>query len=223
MRSSSVVLSVCTSLSLCLMAAPVAAQYVPETAPKRFEITPVAGYMWGGSIDTRPGSSLPVGSLRFNDSFTYGAIISFLAAMGSAVELSYQRQDTQIQFEPAAGGSLTTLGDFAVNYIQFGGRQEFGHSEKIRPFVSGSLGVGIFDPGEESLGSDTRFSWSIGGGLKYTLANGKFGIRSDIKLWSTPIPSGEVGVWCGFYSCVAAEGTDWVTQGQWSGGLVFAF
>jgi hypothetical protein len=222
MRSLSVVFSACASLGLWLTAAPVEAQLVESTA-KRFEITPVAGYMWGGSIDTRPGSSLPAGSLKFNDSFAYGAIVSFLAAMGSAVELIYQRQDTDIQFDPAAGGAVATLGDFAVNYIQLGGRQEFGHSEKIHPFVSGSLGIGIFDPGEPSLGSDTRFSWSIGGGLKYTLASGKLGIRSDIKLWSTPIPSGEIGVWCGFYSCVAAEGTDWVTQGQWTGGLVFAF
>ena len=55
------------------------------------------------------------------------------------------------------------------------------------------------------------------------LSSGRVGLRSDIKCWSTPVPSGEIGVWCGFYACVASEGTDWISQGQWSGGLVFTF
>jgi len=221
MRSSSVVLSVSTGLALCL-AAPVEAQ-LTEVRDKRFEITPFAGYQWGGSIDTHAGGSLPAGDLRLKDSFAWGAVVSFLAAMGSAIELTYLRQDTDIEFDPAAGGTKTNLGGFAVNYLQFGGRQEFGHSVQFRPFIDGSLGIGILDPGAEQLGSSTRFSWSIGGGARYLFASERAGIRADIKLWSTPVPSGEIGVWCGFYSCVAAEGTDWITQGQLSGGLTFLF
>jgi hypothetical protein len=204
------------------MAAPVKAQLV-DVEPKRFEITPVAGYQWGGSFETNSGGALGQGELRLLDSFAWGAILSFLAQTGSAVELIYHRQDTDIEFDPAGGGSNTNLGGFSVNYIQLGGRQQFGHSPQFHPFVSGSLGIGILDPKEGDLDSSTRFSWSLGGGAKYTLANGRVGIRSDIKLWSTPVPSGEIGVWCGFYACVAAEGTDWITQGQVSGGLVFLF
>jgi opacity protein-like surface antigen len=222
MRPSSLVLSISAGLALGLAAAPVEAQYAEES-PKRFEITPVAGYQWGGAIDTRSGSALPDGSLRLKDSFAWGAIVSFLAGMGSAVELTYLRQDTDIEFDPAGGGSNTNLGGFAVNYLQLGGRQEFGHGVQFRPFISGSLGIGIFDPEGGDLGSSTRFSWSLGGGAKYMFASQRAGIRTDIKLWSTPVPSGEVGVWCGFYACVAAEGTDWVTQGQLTGGLVLTF
>jgi hypothetical protein len=223
MRPSSVFLSVCAGLGLCLAAAPVQAQ-LTEVSEKRFEITPVAGYQWGGSFDTGAGQGLPAGTLRLTDSFAWGAIVSFLAAMGSAVELTYLRQDTDIEFDPvAAGSNLTLPGGFAVNYLQLGGRQEFGHSEKLRPFIDGSLGIGIMDPKAPELGSSTRFSWSLGGGAKYLFASQRAGIRADIKLWSTPVPSGEIGVWCGFYSCVASEGTAWVTQGQLSGGLVFLF
>jgi opacity protein-like surface antigen len=222
MRPSSLVLSVCAGLALGLAAAPAEAQ-LQEVSEKRFEITPFAGYQWGGAIDTRPGSSLPEGSLRLTDSFAWGAVVSFLARMGSAVELTYLRQDTDIEFDPAGGGSNTNLGGFAVNYLQIGGRQEFGQGVQFRPFISGSLGIGIFDPGEGDLDASTRFSWSLGGGAKYMFASQRAGIRTDIKLWATPVPSGEVGVWCGFYACVAAEGTDWVTQGQLTGGLVLTF
>lgn len=223
MRPSSVVLSVCAGLGLGLAAAPVEAQLTEVPVHKRFEITPYAGYQWGGSIDTRAGTGLPAGQLQLKDSFAWGAIVSFLASMGSAVELTYLRQDTDIEFDPAAGGIPLDLGGFATNYIQIGGRQEFGHGVQFRPFISGSLGIGILDPQEGNLDSSTRFSWSFGGGAKYMFGSGNAGIRTDIKLWSTPVPSGEIGVWCGFYACVAGEGTDWITQGQVSGGLVLAF
>ena len=222
MRPSSVVLSVCTALGLGLAAAPAEAQ-LEVSEPKRFEITPVGGYQWGGNFEVGAGSGLPAGTMRLKESFAWGAIVSFLAQMGSAVELIYHRQDTDLEFDPVTGGANTNLGGFAMNYIQLGGRQQFGHSEKFHPFISGSLGVAVLDPKAESLGSSTRFSWSLGGGLNYMFSSGRAGLRSDIKLWSTPVPSGEIGVWCGFYACVASEGTDWITQGQWSGGLVIAF
>jgi hypothetical protein len=221
MRPSSVVLSVCAGLALWLTAAPVEAQ-LGEVSPKRFEITPVAGYQWGGSMDTQGGGSIPAGALRLKDSFAWGVIVSFLAHMGSAIELTYLRQDTDIEFDPVAG-SNTNLGEFAINYLQFGGRQEFGGGGPLSPFITGSLGIGILDPGASELSSSTRFSWSIGGGAKYLFASQRVGIRTDLKLWSTPVPSGEIGVWCGFYGCFASEGTDWITQGQVSGGLVFLF
>lgn len=211
------VLSVCTCLGLGLAGAPVEAQ-LQEVSEKRFEITPFAGYQWGGSFDLDAGRSL-----HLTDSFSWGAIISFLASLGTAAELLYSRQDTDIELRDPAAPTTTLDGGFAVNYLQLGGRKEFGHSEKLRPFATLSLGIGILDPKAEELDSSTRFSWSLGGGAKYMFASQRAGLRTDIKLWVTPVPSGDYGVWCGFYACVAAEGTTWVTQGQWTAGLVLAF
>jgi opacity protein-like surface antigen len=222
-RPSTAILSVCTGLALGLAAAPAHAQLMEVSEAKRFEITPIFGYQWGGSFDTGSGGALGAGQLQLEDSYAWGGIISFLAQMGSAVELTYLRQDSDIIFDPSGGGAQIPLGGFAMNYVQIGGRQEFGHSEKLRPFIQGSLGINVLDPKDGDLGSSTRFSWSLGGGAKYMFSSGRVGIRSDIRFWSTPVPSGEIGVWCGFYACVASEGTDWITQGQVSGGLVLAF
>jgi hypothetical protein len=227
-RPSSVVWSAGVGLALWLTAAPVEAQspkmYV---APKRFEITPIAGYQWGGSLETSAGGAFyGAGDLRLKDSFAWGGILSFLAAGGSALELSYLQQATDIEFDPAGGGVATNLGGFDVHYVQIGGRQEFGKGGPFRPFISGSLGIGIFDPKPNdgtNLDSDTRFSWSVGGGAKYMFASGRAGLRTDLKLWVTPFPSGDYGIWCGYYTCTVAEGTEWVTQGQITGGLVLAF
>ena len=43
--------------------------------------------------------------------------------------------------------------------------------------------------------------------------SGRVGIRTDIRLWVTPFPSGEYATWCDFYGCFVSEGTEWVTQG----------
>ena len=228
-RPFSVVWSAGVGLALWFAAAPVEAQSpTMYVAPKRFELTPIAGWQWGGSLSTSSGTSLfGAGDLRLKDSFAWGGVLSFLATGGSALELSYLQQATDLEFDPAAGGVTTPLGGIDVHYVQIGGRQEFGRGGPFRPFISGSLGIGIFDPQpidpNANLDSDTRFSWSVGGGAKYMFASGRAGLRTDLKLWVTPFPSGDYGVWCGYYSCTVAEGTEWVTQGQITGGLVLAF
>src|SRR6478609_1863868 len=106
------------SLALLLAAAPLQAQLTEVQEPKRFELIPVAGYVWGGSYETDVSNAFPAGHLRVQPSFAWGGILSFLAHGGSAVELTYLRQDSDIHFDPATGGAETALGSFAMNYIQ---------------------------------------------------------------------------------------------------------
>ncbi|HSJ75277.1 MAG TPA: hypothetical protein VK899_03700, partial [Gemmatimonadales bacterium] len=147
--------------ALWLTAAPAAAQ-LQEVRYNRFELTPFAAWSFGGAFETNTGGALGAGELRVPDSFSWGLVVSFLAHMGSAVELLYSRQDSDIEFDPAGGGAKVPLpGGFAFNYVQIGGRQEFGHSEKLRPFITGSLGINVLDPKAEGIGSSTRFSWSV--------------------------------------------------------------
>jgi hypothetical protein len=205
-----------------LCASTVQAQLV-EVHNTRFEITPFAGYQWGGSLETDVSNALPAGELQLPGSFAWGGILSFRTSPGSAVELTYLRQDTDIEFDRATGGATTTLDEFAVNYVQLGGLYEFLTDQQFRPFLTGALGIGIFDPKNEELGSDTRFSWTVGTGAKYMFKSGRVGIRADLRLWITPFPSGDYATWCDFYGCFVAEGTEWVTQGTASGGLIFGF
>ena len=97
-----------------------------------------------------------------------------------------------------------------MNYLQIGGLYEFNYDRQFRPFINGSLGIGIFDPKTEGIGSETRFSWSVGTGAKYMFNSGRIGLRGDLRLWITPVPSGDYGTWCDFYGCFVVEGTAWV-------------
>ena len=192
----------------------------PIVAQVRAQFTPFGGYNWGGTLQTDRQGSIPSGEVTLEDSFTWGGILSFVVQEGAAVELWYLRQDNQLLFQ-SQGGATQTVGDFATNYIQLGGRWGLPLATAFQPFISASLGVAIFEPPRDLDGS-TRFSWSLGGGF-LKMVNPKFGLRTDIRWLATPVPSGEYATWCGFYGCYAAEGTEWISQGQVSGGLIIAF
>jgi len=217
-RPFALVTTVGAAFGLWLGATPLEAQLYETATRPRFEISPIVGYQWGGSFEA------DAGDLKLDDGVAWGVVLSFLAHGSSALELTYLRQDTDLRFDPVGTTPpLQQTAGFSMNYIQIGGRQEFPRG-KARPFISGSLGINVLDLKAEGFGSETRFSWSVGGGLIYMLGeSGRFGLRTDIKYWSTPVPSGDYGTWCDFYGCFVVEGTDWVGQGQASGGLVFAF
>ena len=193
----------------------------PLAAQVRAELTPFGGYNWGGSLDTDAGSGFGSGEFSLEDSFTWGGILSLNVQPGVAFEVWYLRQDNQLLFQGDGPAGSQASADFATNYIQFGGRWAIPMQAAIEPFFSASLGMAIFEPPGDIDGS-TRFSWSLGGGFR-KMFSPKMGIRTDIRWLATPVPSGDYSQWCGFYGCYVAEGTEWVSQGQVSGGLIIAF
>ena len=193
--------------------------YVP---PKRFEITPFGAYQWGGSFDTQGFSSILAGEINEQASFSWGGILSFLAAGNSAVELYYLRQDTDVDFNPNGGQKRTVGTGFSNNYVQLGVRQGLPKTEGLAPFITASMGINVLDAKDSD--SSTRFAWSLGGGAKYMVPNNpRVGFRVDIKWMVTPVPSGTYGTWCDYWGCYVTSGTDWLHQGSAGLGLVLAF
>jgi len=209
-----------TTLLASSMGSPAWAQgYVP---PKRFEITPFGSYQWGGSFDTQAGNNRLAGELTEKSSFSWGGILSFLAAGNSAVELSYLRQDTDVEFKPNTGEKKTVGTGFSNNYVQLGVRQGFAKTEGLAPFITASMGINTLDAKDSD--SSTRFAWSLGGGAKYMVPNNpRLGFRLDVKWMVTPVPSGTYGTWCDYWGCYVTSGTDWLHQGSAGLGLVLAF
>ena len=191
------------------------------TPPKRVELTPFGSYQWGGSFDTQGISNILPGEINENASFSWGGILSFLAAGNSAVELYYLRQDTNVDFDPN-GGQKRTVGDFANNYVQLGVRQGLPKTEGLAPFITASMGINVLDA--KDVDSSTRFAWSLGGGVKYMVPNNpRLGFRADVRWMVTPVPSGTYGTWCDVWGCYTTSGTDWLHQGSAGLGLVLAF
>lgn len=189
----------------------------------RVELTPFGSYQWGGSLGTDAFTTIPAGNIDQADSFSWGAILSMAASHNSAFEILYLRQDTDVSFNPVVGNTRN-LGGFANNYIQFGGRADFGNPESpMKPFFSAMIGMNVLDPKAGSLGSTTRWAWTLGAGARWKKEDSRLGARFDARWLVTPVPSGSYGGWCDYWGCYAVQGTSWVGQGQLSGGLIIGF
>lgn len=188
-----------------------------------FEITPFAGYVWGGGFNTNAINTLPSGRVTLNGGFGWGAEVGWSPNGAGWVEATYLRQDTKLNFQPSGSSQREEVGDFATNYIHIGGRYEFGR--QFRPFINGGMGLVVYDPKFGNLGTNTQFSMSVGGGFRYMMGEAqRFGVRANIRGWFGFVPNGTVQVWCDWWGfCAATQGTSTVSQGEVSGGVVFTF
>jgi hypothetical protein len=210
-------------VTLAATAAPVAAQRYGELDEPVFprgrtlEITPMVGYSLGGAASDSAGNRIELAN-----GISYGGAISFLVRSRGHVELIYLRQPTTVNYQPL-GGPVSALFPASVNYIQFGGEEELGSNERVAPFAMGSVGMTIFDPDTTGIGSETRFSMGVGGGLKAMLDKAeRLGLRLQGRVWLNFFNSGGQ-VFCGGLGCVATIEGGVITQWDFSGGVVFAF
>ena len=214
-----------SGLSIAVLAAALSlpsATHAQSRPTPRFELTPFGGYQWGGSFDTDASLNISAGELSEQSSFSWGTIASFTARPGSSVELLYLRQDTKVDFDPDRE-EKREVGDFANNYILIGLRQDLNTPGALRPFFTTMLGMNVLDPDAGDAGTSTRFAWSLGGGARYMAANGRVGMRLDLRWLVTPVPSGDYGSWCSYWGCYAVEETAWLHQGQVGAGIILAF
>ena len=210
--------------------APAAAQ-IPTSS---FEITPLAGYLWGGGFQTPANGGIEAGKISLEPSVAWGAEVGYTPNGSTWFELTYLHQSTDATFKqldggcPLLGGTCTA--PFSTNYIHAGARWEFAR-KNIKPFIGGGLGVTIFDPAATSngvdLGSSTDFSISGEVGARYMFGkkveDQRFGLRLTFRGWWSFVPSGQYAAWCGYYGCYAVEESATVAQGELSGGLVITF
>jgi len=119
-------------------------------------------------------------------------------------------------------------GNFVYNW--------FDGSAKSRPFIFIGLGATHYAPGEpaplpstgparpSSIDSATKFSWSLGGGVKVYPAQ-HVGLRLTARWTPTYIKSDSEGVWCDpFYpTCWVLADPDYSNQFALTGGLTLRF
>ena len=214
------------ALVLVLFASPALAQRGgygrPPTPPRpstggpttRFEITPVFGLQWGGTIRTYEGDVV------FEDSGMWGVILDATVAHGSQVELLYWRQDTSVilkeRYQPNE-----PLFDAVVEYWQIGGLREIRRSGNVHVFGSLSLGATRIDPKTRNLSDEWKFSTIFGLGTKVFVSE-RVALRLQASMPITFIYTSG-GMWCGGGGCYTSIGGEGSVQGNLLAGLTFAF
>jgi len=186
-------------------------------AERGFEITPFAGFRFGGSFeDNTTGTDFKVG-----ETGSFGLILGLRDTPETHYELFYSFQRTDLRGSGTFGGA--PLFDLDIHYLHLGGTYEFPGERKVVPFISGGLGVTFLVPTGAGLDSSTNFSLSLGGGAKIPVT-GKVGLRFEGRGYMTILPD-STEVFCvssGGAACAIRVTGDVLWQFELLGGIYFS-
>ena len=196
---------------------------VPQmTKAQKVELTPLYGYQLGAKLN------YPGGFLRLDDGDQYGIALTVNTINDIGIEFWWMRQDAEMTIRDNIFVPFETrVSDMAVDWFQIGGMRYLDlPNEKIRPFGGVSLGLAVFTPSnpnldlvDRSLGSTTRFSFAINGGVKIMMSE-RIGLRLQGQLL-VPVEWGGIyiGIGSGGPSTGASLGST-ILMGAFSGGIV---
>ncbi|HEV8658554.1 MAG TPA: outer membrane beta-barrel protein [Thermoanaerobaculia bacterium] len=183
----------------------------------RFELTPMVGYRWGGTIfsDT---TSLFGQDVDSSSSGNYGVDFGIpLGYSNMKLELMVNRQDTHL----TTGGGLfepdNRIADFHVTYYHAGLMIPFSESRNATPFLVVSAGVGNLDPDISGVSPSNRFSASAGVGVKVPVSD-NFGVRVEGRGYFTSLGADNTNC----RHCYDNSGHDFY-QGEVNLGFVISF
>lgn len=177
--------------------------------PQPIEVSPFAGYFFGGTILGYPTH------LAFADEATFGVRIGWNATPQIEPELQWSRTKTEFSPLPVNFVKLNVdyfLGGASYNFV----------SGAVRPYVSLDLGAAHIDAID--FVPETLFTISVGAGIKYFFTP-NFGLRLDARGYTSPTNDELKGI-CqvqGPSGSISSCTKNWLLNGDVTGGLVVAF
>jgi hypothetical protein len=163
-------------LTLALAASPV------SLSGQGVEFIPFAGRQFGGEIDIRDGM------LNIPAAWNYGLVVDIPTGTGTKLEVLYARQQTSLEQEDQATGTVSTLFPLTVQYVHVGVLYEPTIVTATRPFGGLTGGITNFDAREPDRDGVTKFSGGFAGGVKHSFAP-HVGVRLDGRILFTFLSS----------------------------------
>jgi opacity protein-like surface antigen len=159
---------------------------------QNYEITPFLGWRTSSSLeDNNTGDSIDL-----KETSSFGIILSMKQKRDSNYDFLFSRQDTELQ-STSSTASPTAL---RFDYYHLGGTVFYDHDD-LHPFISGGLGATHISPANDNFSSETKFSLSIGGGLKFPFSQNT-GLRLEARGYGTVVDS-DGSLLCANGVCVA--------------------
>ena len=199
-------------LALLGFVAPAMAQDPQDITRESVEISPFIGYQTGGGLT----GEFDGVHANIKSGESYGGTLDINLHKGNfKLEARYSHHSTRLE----TGGILPPGGaPLKVEFLQAGLMQETG-SPKGRFFISALLGATRFDP--KPFDSITKFSMSVGGGLKIFLGR-HVGLRFEGRGYLTFVET-DAGAFCANGTCLFSFSGKNMWQGEFTGGLILAF
>ena len=128
----------------------------------RFEFTPFVGGRIGGGFDVVAADDTS-SSVDLDAGISYGLDLGLYGDSQCFYELLYSTQTTSLDSaDPLLDGV-----DLRIDYLQFGGTALFPQEgDFFVPYLSLTIGATLMEPDAGGYDSETKFSGSIGGGVR---------------------------------------------------------
>lgn len=185
---------------------------------QQFEFMSFAGVRTGGHFSV---SGEGIVNFSFKDELTYGLTLGIVTRSNLQVEFMWSREDSLLRAS-LLGGTEVELFDVHVDqyHVSLLILLKNGIS-KFQPYLLVGLGATYFDP-EPDISGETRFSWSVGGGLKMMFRE-VIGLRLQAK-WSPTYINTNNYLFCDYWGyCAVIPLNQYMDQGEFIAGLFFRF
>ena len=175
----------------------------------RFELTPFAGFGFGGEFDAVDQNTEDP---ELDDAGVFGLIFNAQASFNTQYEVIYSRQSTELDTSALFADEPSL--DMDVHYLQVGGTYVF-EGDLAQAYVALTAGLAYFDPDQSGYDSETWASGSVGFGARI-FPYERFGIRVEGRAFGT-LADSDSDVFCrtGPDSNVCAIRVDGDIVGQW--------
>ncbi len=208
------------TLSASLMLLPWAcAPLGAQQSQPSFEVTPFAGMRFGGDFNLKEPFS---GKLDLDAAGTYGLAFNLRIDEVSQYEIFWGHQSTNLDRDVLLGSV-----DIDVDYLHIGGTVEtpMETQRRVIPYFVGGLGATRFNLDASEARDKTRFSLSLGGGVKVPF-NERFALRLEARGYLTFIDT-DTSFFCrsddGDASCRIQGSGSTFLQYELLAGAAFAF
>lgn len=195
--------------------------------PARFEISPYAGFRFGGGLKagTVNQPTLPqLEDLNFSDGLNLGLAGTIRLHEGILLELFGERMSSRLELQNPSDTSTFPGFDVGLWYLHAGVDWEVNNSfeSPLRPLVGISLGATVLNPGGD-LSSEARFSVGIMLGVKY-FPGDTWGLRLHGRFMTTYLAeNGAVFESADGSATYTIPETTYMTQVDLSAGVVIPF
>ena len=191
-------------------------------AQNKIELSPFLGVRSAGSF--RGDNQLT--SFTMSSSPTFGTFFNYPLAGNLQFEALWSHQSSHVilkatSLEDPTNPQETDLFDTSINYFH-GGILLGGGNETWEPYVALGAGATRFSPDAPDSSSLTKFSFSVGTGLKAYLGE-RVSFRFDARAFGTRGGDSQEDLACGVFGCVSFERASTFWQSHFVGAVMIRF
>jgi opacity protein-like surface antigen len=180
---------------------------------QKYAFTPFAG---GRSSATLEEADSDI-NISLKETSSAGFLLSLMKeGRDDEYDFLFSRQNTYLRLVSSPGSSIK----LRIDYFHLGGTVNY-DLDDLYPFITGGIGATHIVPDNNNISSETKFSLSIGGGLKIPL-NDTFGLRLEIRWYGTATGGGS-SVLCNDGGCVVHFKGNLFWQAEALAGISIAF